>query len=128
MKKIILILGMVCLSSMIMKSQEISFEKDKIDYGVIEYNSDGFKEFIFKNTGKEPLIITNVQGQCGCTTTIENGIPGWPQEPINPNHSGIIKIKYDTKRIGKFEKVITIYSNSIKGNKIIFISGEVKQK
>ena len=127
MKKIVFILGMV-LSTMIMNSQEISFENDKINYGVIEIGSDGTKEFIFTNVGKEPLIITNVQGQCGCTTTTQNGVPGWPLEPIEPNRKGIIKVKYDTKRIGRFEKVITVFSNSVKGNKVIFITGEVKEK
>ena len=44
---------------------EISFESDVIDYGTIEHNADGNRQFKFKNTGKEPLIITNCQGSCG---------------------------------------------------------------
>jgi len=128
MKKIILTLTTVFLSTVLMKSQEISFEKDKIDYGTVQYDSDGFRDFVFNNIGDSPLIIQHVQGQCGCTTTSHDGKPGWPQEPIMPKQKGIIRIKYDTKRLGKFNKVITVTSNDIKGTKTIFILGEVVEK
>ncbi|GIV29757.1 MAG: hypothetical protein KatS3mg028_0823 [Bacteroidia bacterium] len=54
---------------------EIKFETEVIDYGVIPYDSDGVREFKFKNVGKSPLTITNVQGECGCTATTIDGKP-----------------------------------------------------
>jgi hypothetical protein len=39
---------------------EISFDSEVIDYGTIEHNADGNRQFKFKNTGKEPLIIANL--------------------------------------------------------------------
>jgi len=125
MKKIFLILGTVLLSTGIMKSQEILLENDKINYGDINYGDDGHRDFVITNIGTEPLLINNVIGQCGCTSSIENGKPGWPIEPIRPNGKGIIKINYDTKRVGKFNKMITINSNDLKGEKKIFIYGNV---
>lgn len=107
---------------------DIKFETEVIDYGVIPYDSDGLREFKFKNVGKSPLTITNVQGECGCTATTIDGKPGWPQEPILPGKGGSIKIKYDTKRIGRFEKNITVTSNAKYPVMKLKIKGEVKPK
>lgn len=99
---------------------EITFDTELIDYGTVEYGSNGFKEFKFKNTGKSPLIITNATAGCNCT------VPEWPKEPIPPGKTGIIKVKYDTTRVGSFEKAITITSNAKTPNKVIRIKGVVK--
>jgi hypothetical protein len=105
---------------------EITFDSETVDYGTIEYDANGFREFKFKNTGKSPLIIQNVQGQCGCTTTIENGKKGWPEEPIAPGQKGVIRVKYDTKRTGPFDKKVTITSNAKSASKVVTIKGTVK--
>lgn len=84
----------------------ITFEKEVIDYGTVEFGSDGNREFKFKNTGKEPLIIYSATGSCGCT------VPTAPKEPIKPGETGVIKVHYDTKRPGSFEKSITVASNA----------------
>jgi len=99
---------------------EISFEKEVHDYGVMEQNGNGQCEFVFTNTGTEPLLITNARGSCGCT------VPDWPREPIAPGASSAIKVKYDTKRIGLINKSVTITSNAETSTKIIRIKGEVK--
>ena len=36
-------------------SAEIAFDIETINYGQIEKNANGSREFSFKNTGKEPL-------------------------------------------------------------------------
>jgi hypothetical protein len=99
---------------------EIVFDSEVIDYGTIEHNADGNREFKFKNTGKEPLIITNCQGSCGCT------VPTWPKEPIKPGATASIKVKYATDRVGAFEKTVTVSSNAKSASKIIKIKGVVK--
>lgn len=83
---------------------DIKFETELLDYGVIDYDANGLREFKFTNTGKTPLTITGVSGECGCTATTIDGKPGWPTEPILPGKSGVIKVKYDTRREGRFEK------------------------
>lgn len=39
----------------------ISFDKTVHDYGTLAYDADGNCEFTFTNTGKEPLVLTNVK-------------------------------------------------------------------
>src|SRR5690606_12666251 len=99
---------------------EITFERDVIDYGTIEKGSDGNREFVFTNTGNEPLIITNAKGSCGCT------VPTWPEVPIAPGEKGTIKVHYDTQRVGPFNKSVTIYSNAKTDTKVVNIKGVVK--
>ncbi|HAD96940.1 MAG TPA: hypothetical protein DCG19_06005 [Cryomorphaceae bacterium] len=100
----------------------IEFEKDVIDYGTIEQGANGERVFVFKNTGKEPLIITSAKGSCGCT------VPTPPKEPIAPGETGELKVKYDTKRIGPFTKSVTVNSNASNGTQQLRIKGTVKQK
>jgi len=97
----------------------MTFETEVIDYGTIEQGADGVREFRFTNTGKEPLIISNAKGSCGCT------VPTWPKEPIKPGESSTIKVKYDTKRLGSINKSVTITSNASEATKVIRIKGKI---
>ena len=98
---------------------EIYFENTIHDYGTIKKNSNGSCKFIFKNTGNEPLVITNVKSSCGCT------VPKWSKEAILPDKSGVIKIVYDTKRLGIISKTITVMSNAKTNPVELLIKGTV---
>lgn len=100
---------------------EIYFENTTHNYGNIEYSSDGLCEFVFKNTGKEPLLLTNVKASCGCTT------PTWPKEPIKKGGKGTIVVKYNTKIIGAFTKTIRVYSNAKTSPVTLKITGAVSK-
>jgi hypothetical protein len=101
---------------------EITFEKELYDYGTIDYASDGSYAFKFTNTGKDPLVITNATGSCGCT------VPKWPKEPILKGQSAYINVTYDTKRPGPFTKTVTINSNAKSASKVITIKGVVRSQ
>ncbi|HRG01732.1 MAG: DUF1573 domain-containing protein [Bacteroidia bacterium] len=105
---------------------EMKFETEVVDYGTVKFDANGVREFKVKNVGKSPLTISNVQGQCGCTATTIDGKPGWPQEPILPGKTASIKVKYDTKRPGPFEKNVTITSNAKEPSKVVKIKGVVE--
>ncbi|MFT5859492.1 MAG: hypothetical protein ACI865_001595 [Flavobacteriaceae bacterium] len=101
----------------------IEFTKETHDYGTIAYGSDGHCTFEFKNTGTAPLIISKANKSCGCT------VPSWPQEPILPGETAVIKVKYDTKRPGAINKSVTIVSNAVNApSAIIRIKGNVLPK
>jgi hypothetical protein len=101
---------------------DIKMDKTVHDYGNIMQGADGTCEFKFTNTGKEPLVITNCQGSCGCT------VPECPKEPILPGKSASIKVKYDTNRIGGIYKTVTVTSNAKSGNVVLTIKGNVEAK
>jgi hypothetical protein len=87
------------------KKAPITFKTLTIERNNIPYGADETFTFSFKNTGKEPIIISNVQTSCGCTTAKK------PEAPVAPKKSADISVKYDTKRVGQFTKTITVTSN-----------------
>ncbi len=95
------------------------FDKKVHNYGTIERGSDGTCEFTFKNTGKEPLVLSNVRSSCGCTT------PNWTREPVKKGDEGTIKVRYNTRIVGSFNKSITIYSNASNNPVRLSIRGKV---
>ena len=104
-----------------LKGAMIEFNQEVIDYGDVEYASNGEREFIIKNTGDAPLVITRTKGSCGCT------VPTKPSEPILPGKTGIMKVKYDTKRANQaFSKTVTVTSNAVNfPSKTVKIKGKV---
>jgi Protein of unknown function (DUF1573) len=69
---------------------------DKVEYS-----------YRFRNTGKNPLIVSNAVASCGCT------VPEKPEEPIKPGETGFLKVVFNSKgRVGEVHKTITVTSNA----------------
>ena len=125
MKKTIALVAFALISSIgfAQNGPKIEFEaKDNtIDYGMVSKNDNGARDFIFTNTGNEPLIITNVLSTCGCT------VPTKPTEPIMPGKKGKITVKYNMA-LGPIRKTLTVESNAVnyeQGRVALKIKGEV---
>lgn len=100
----------------------ISMNKEVHDYGKIKKGADGVVEFTITNTGNAPLIISNAKGSCSCT------VPSYPKEPIAPGKSAVMKVKYNTSRVGAINKSVTITSNATnEPTKVIRIKGLVEE-
>ncbi len=97
----------------------MQFETEVIDYGTIDKNSEGKREFVLTNNGTEPLIISDAKGSCGCT------VPTFPKDPIMPGQKAVIGVKYDTNRVGSFQKTVTLTTNMTEPNKTLTIKGVV---
>jgi hypothetical protein len=128
MKKVIYLLGIMLLMAGAAKAQdaktqsgpEIEFEKTVHDYGDVPYNGDGKCEFRFTNTGNEPLLVLKPKSSCGCTVST------WPQDPILPGKSEVIKVTYRTNRVGNFDKKVTVTSNAVQNPTVVLrIKGRV---
>lgn len=116
----IFILFTFCVTAQSEASIHLSTET--LDYGVIKKGADGERTLTVSNRGNGPLVLSNCAGSCGCT------VPTCPREPIMPNRSATISIKYDTNRPGPFSKMITIFSNDPqKTSAVVRITGEVKE-
>lgn len=104
------------------KEPEITFENLTHDYGNITQGDNGTCEFVFKNTGKADLLLTNCRSSCGCT------VPEWPKDPIAPGKKAVIKVKYNTQRVGAINKTITVESNAVNNRVVLSIKGNVAPK
>jgi len=98
---------------------KMTFDLTTMDYGNIEQNSDPLRTFDFVNDGTEPLVIKHAKGSCGCT------VPKYPKEPIMPGESAVIEVRYDTKRIGPFNKSIRLTTNVQEAPIMLYIKGKV---
>ena len=85
----------------------ISFKENSIDFGDITQGQQVAHTFVLTNTGKQPLIISNVAATCGCT------VPSWPKEPVAPGKSAEIKVSFNSAgKVGQQNSVVRIYSNA----------------
>ena len=99
----------------------MTFESLTVDYGEIEQHSEPLRVAKFTNTGDEPLVISNARGSCGCT------VPDWPKEPVMPGESADIEIRYDTKRLGKINKTVTITTNQGSEPVVLRVKGQINK-
>ena len=109
MKNIILLL---LFSTMVMlcraqadTSARLRFEETIFDFDTL-YNGDLCEHsFRFTNTGTSPIIISAAYTNTGAA------VCEYPKEPVKPGASGIIKYRYDSNRIGPFNKTFTLQGN-----------------
>ena len=127
MKVALLILASIISSIAFGQGQgaQISWDKSNYDFGDIRQGERVEYTFRFHNTGSEPLIITNVTTQCGCTAP-----KGWPRDPIQPGDRGEITLVFDsTGKFGRVNKVATVMSNAInKEGTQVLLSGNILEK
>ena len=62
----------------------------------------------FKNSGTEPLIVSNVSAGCGCTVAEK------PQEPIAPGKESVIKALFNSagQSAGEHRKEVYVVANT----------------
>ena len=72
------------------KAFDFKFDKTTHDFGTITEGSQVKTTFILTNTGKEPIVVTNHEVGCGCTT------PEYTKEPIMPGKSTPIVVGFNS--------------------------------
>lgn len=98
----------------------MAFEETEFDFGTVPEGEKVSHTYKFKNTGEEPLILSNAKGSCGCT------VPSWPREPIPPGGSGEITVEFNSQnKKGKRSQKVTITANTNPPQTFIYLKGEV---
>jgi hypothetical protein len=124
MKKILLfILALLALNTTQAQNKYayIKFENNKVLLQNI-LEEKGLVDIVYKftNTGESPLLITKAN-----TSTSRISIK-FPRQPILPNKSGEIIIKYNPKKKqGDFNRTINIISNAKNRIAVLYIKGNV---
>ena len=79
-------------------------------------------QFWFINDGNEPLIISMVKTSCGCL------VPSYyPKDPIKPGERNVIKIRYDTNRVGPINKTVSVSTNASDYPVTLRVLGSIKE-
>ena len=100
---------------------DMKFDIESYDFGTIKQGDKVTHDFEFVNTGKEPLIISEAHGSCGCT------VPQWPKEPVAKGSKALIHVEFNsTGKMGMQDKTVTITSNAKTGQKVLHLKGNVE--
>ncbi len=98
----------------------VEFKESTFDFGKVDEGEKVSHTYAFSNTGKEPLIISNAKGSCGCT------VPKWPKEPIPPGGTGEVTVEFNSKnKKGKRNQKVTLTANTEPAQTFIYLTGEV---
>ncbi|WP_347049934.1 DUF1573 domain-containing protein [Flavobacterium olei] len=97
----------------------IVWKAETIDVGQIPQGTPKAIVYEFKNTGKTAVVITNVQGSCGCTAT------DYTKEPVQPGKSAKVTATYNAANKGGFTKTVTVTTSAEKTPKILTLKGTV---
>lgn len=105
MKKIIiLIFSFLGLGGMV-NAQKISFADNAISKGTTLWKTPVTAVFSFTNKEKTPLVVKNVDAGCGCVSV------EWTKTPVERGGKGEVKVTYDAKQLGTYDRYIDVYTN-----------------
>jgi len=97
----------------------INFSETEYDFGTVSPGDEAVHYFVFSNTGNAPLAIINVRASCGCMAS------EWTKKPINTGAVDSLRIEYNTRIKGSFNKTISVQSNAENGDIELRIRGSV---
>ena len=100
----------------------LTFDKSEHDFGEIEDGTPVETVFSYTNTGKAPLVITDIKSTCGCTVPQD-----WSKEPLAPGASAQFTVKFNGKGNGNTSKTVTVTSNTESGKETVKIKAFIKK-
>ena len=122
---ILLILASCKGSNEVEVGQKTMMEVSKVyEAGKVIMGEKVDAEFVVKNTGDYPLIISDVKGGCTCTVVEK------PSEPILPGEEFTIRayVNTDNVSIGAMQKPVTITANTEPSTTQVIIKAMVMKK
>ncbi len=89
------------------RQTQIEVKNSECNLGEVSL-AQGEKEavFVLKNTGMNPLLITDIATTCGCTKT------DFEKKPVAPGKETKITVHFTPEEEGFFHKVVTVHCNA----------------
>lgn len=113
-------LGLFFISTVVYAQPQLKFKDLKKSFGFVKKGEVVTIEFDVTNSGNQPAIITEAKVECSCTTV------EYPKQPIAPNQTGTIVVKFDTKSVyDRQDRIVEIISNAKNSNQKIRFKGVV---
>lgn len=99
----------------------IAFAEQTHNFGTLSQGEELNHSFTFVNEGKSPLVLSFVEGSCGCTV-----MKDWPKKPIEPGDAGEINVQFNSKeKSGTQSIAITVVANTSPSTTVLMLEGEV---
>lgn len=105
MKRILSALLLACAAGLTLSGQ-VSVVWNELTHNFGAFDEDDGPvtfDFVFVNTGSEPVAVTAARPSCGCTA------PRFSLAPVAPGDSGTVSVTYDPQgRPGRFDKYVAV--------------------
>lgn len=124
MKKIFLAAIVIAFSLPAFSQAKPLFLEYDHDFGIVNEIDGSVKtDYIVRNIGNQPLVLTEVKPSCGCTQ------PEWTKDTIPPGGEGFVRAIFDPTNLpGPFEKVVYVRTNGVPASTTLIFRGTVKPK
>ena len=99
----------------------IAFEEEEHDFGSIINGTPVETVFKYTNTGKSPLVVSNIKSSCGCTVPED-----WNKNPLAPGESAQFTVKFNSKGANQISKTVTLTTNTEKGTETVRIKAFIE--
>lgn len=107
LKRFLLLLSFAIVPKLFFAQAAITFAESKKKFEDVKKGTLVKLEYDFTNTGNQPLLITNYEVECSCTSA------EFPKQPIPPGQSGKIIVTFDTKSVyERQDRIVEIFSNA----------------
>ena len=100
-----MIIPMLLLAMLPVKAQRLLVVTPEVNCGPTGYESPVTAVFELQNKGSRKLRISDVKVSCGCTSV------DYPRNDIPGGDKFQLKMTYDARQLGHFQKQAAIYSN-----------------
>lgn len=102
---------------------KVSWTNRQIKMLLVAFGEPVVREFWFKNTSNENLILLRVTNSCACLKL------DWPEGAIAPGQSAHIVATYDAQKEGDFYRLFTVQTNFDPNQSVPFaLSGKVEKR
>ena len=100
---------------------EMTFAQDTFNLGNLNQGDVVNFSIPFTNTGEAPLIISSVNGSCGCTV-----MKNYTTAPIPPGQSGKIDVEYNSaNKQGRQAIVVSVVTNCRPSTRMVRMKANV---
>lgn len=121
--KIVLFLFSLLSFSSVLAQAKIEIKDAKKNFGFVKKGELVKLDYKISNTGNEPLMITDAEVSCSCTTV------DFPKQPIAPGETAKVTVNFDTKTVyDRQDRVVLLKSNDPKSPSKIRYKGVVLKK
>lgn len=90
-----------------MNTGTMNFDDTKYNFGFIHQGDIVTHDFVFTNSGEEPIVISDAEVACECTKV------DYPKQPVPKGAKGTIKVTFDSKSaMDRQERTVLVKSNA----------------
>jgi hypothetical protein len=90
------------------------------DFTEVRFGSTVGTTFTFRNVSPDSILLQTVRTTCGCTAA------SWPEQPIAPGATGVLRIEYSGDQSGAFRKKIRVFFDTQRKPEILWVQGQVR--